>query len=143
MKTMKSIRTRGVAIVTIALGSAMMLGGCDKPAPTASTATDGVTSENLADKVDQARTPADHQVLAQYYDEQARLAQREVADEREAQTRYAHRWNPDEHPMGRGPREHYGHMIEGREGSASHHRAMAEWHREMATRAEREQVANE
>ena len=140
---MKSIRTRAIAIVTIALGSAMMLGGCEKPTPTASTATGGVTSENLAAKVDQARTPADHQALAQYYDEQAGVVQREVADEKEAQTRYAHRWNPDEHPMGRGPREHYGHMIEGREGGARHYRAMAKWHREMATRAEHEQVANE
>ena len=97
-----------------------------------------MTSANLADKIEQARTPADHQALAQYYEDRARVAQREIAEEQEARTRYERRWNPDDHPMGRSARDHYKHMMEGREGGASGYRGMAEWHREMAERAQQD-----
>lgn len=141
--TIPSVRPRTATLIIIALAGAAVLGGCDKRAPNEGAATSGVTSANLADKVDQARTPADHQALAAYYEEQARRTQREASAEREAGTRYERRWNPDDHPMGRGAREHYNHMLEGREEGASDYRAMAEWHRQMATHAEREVTTDE
>jgi len=102
-----------------------------------------VTSESLANKVEQARTPADHKALAKYYEERARVAQCETAQEQEARTRYERRWNPDDHPMGRGAREHYNHMIENREGEARGYRDMAERHRQMAEHPQSEQPTDE
>jgi len=140
MTTATSVRTH---VLTLALLiSITTLGGCDK-APNKETAVSSVTSANLADKVEQARTPADHEALAQYYEEQARVTERETAGEREARTRYERRWRPDDHSMGSRAREYYGRMGEGREEDASRYRGMAEWHREMATRAERQEVTDE
>ena len=142
MNTTMLVSTR--TLLMIALVSAAALGGCDKRSsndPVA--ATSSVTRATLAEKVEKARTPADHEALAKYYDERARLAQAEAVDEREARTRYEQRWNPHDHPMGRGAREHYNHMIEGREGGARDYHAMAEWHREIARHARREQTTDE
>jgi hypothetical protein len=138
MNTIASLRTRTFTLLVIGLASGATLGGCDKQPVNGIAPAGSVTSANLADKVEQARTPADHRALAQFYDERAGGARREATDEREARSRYESRWNSTDHPMGRGAREHYDHMIEAREGDASGAHAMAESHREMATQAERE-----
>src|SRR5688572_1730369 len=95
-----------LSLLMIALAGSAMLGGCDRTS-NRDAAASGVTSANLADKVEQAHTPADHAALSQYYEEQASATEREAGDEREARTRYERRWSPDDHPMGRGAREHY------------------------------------
>ena len=124
----------------IVLLLAIALAGCDRRM----TGDDGgVTSANLADKIEQARTPADHEALARYYEDRARVAQREAAEEHEARTRYERRWNPENHAMGRGARDHYNHLREGHEEGARSYRGMAEWHRKMAERAQHEQDAEE
>ena len=130
-------------LLIIALFGATALVGCNKETSSDQAAASGVTEANVAQKVESASTPDDHEALAKYYDERARLAQAEAASEGEARTRYERRWNPVDHPMGGRAREHYNHMIEGRERGASDYHAMAEWHREMAEHAQREPAANE
>jgi hypothetical protein len=144
MNATEFFRTHVSTTLMIVLVGATALAGCDRRASSdEGVVTSGVTSTNLADKIEQARTPADHEALAKYYEERARVAQSETAQEQEVRTRYERRWNPDDHPMGRGARDHYNHMIEGRDGEASSYRAMAEWHRQMAGHGEQEHAADQ
>lgn len=127
------------ALAAALMAGALMLAGCDKNTPGEAATlpiTTGVTDANVADKVQQAATPADHQNLATYYDAQAQAAEREAGADRELRMRYARRWRPGEYPMGPGALEPYDHLIEGQEDDIREYRALAEWHREMARHAE-------
>lgn len=127
------------ALLIASLAAVLVLAACggQEPAQTATTpsATD-VTDANVADKVQQATTPADHQVLARYYDEQANTADREASGERETRGRYEGRWRPGDHPMGPGAIAPYDHLIENRGDDAREYRSLADWHREMARHAQ-------
>lgn len=101
----------------------LLLGGC------ASLGRPPVTDANLVEKIEQAHTPADHAALADYYEEQARQAEREGSVRRSAQGHYE-RW-----PRGDTTADvvyHYERLIEGYERTASESRAMADWHRRLA-----------
>lgn len=131
-------------LLIIALFGATALVGCDKRTSEGqATASGGVTDANVATMIESASTAADHEALAKYYDERARLAQAAAASDSEARTRYDRRWNPNEHPMGGRAREHYNHMVEQREGEAGDDHAMAEWHREMAQHAQENRASDQ
>jgi hypothetical protein len=94
----------------------------------------GITEANLDQKVQEASAPADHAALADYYDEQARYAQREGGVRRGARRHYEH-WPPGVYyPVGTtaGILDHYDRLIEGYEQTASESRALAAWHRRLA-----------
>lgn len=135
MSASKSGRTPTVAFVLTALVSVVALVGCDED----EVAAADVTAVNLAEKIDQARTPADHRALASYYEERARIEQGDETAEREARTRYGARWSAEQHPMGRRASDHHNGLIEDHASAARRYHGMAELHREMATQAEQEQ----
>lgn len=130
------------ALMIASLATVLTLAGCEKDPgqnATPSAATDtaaAVTDANVADKVEQAATPADHENLARYYDERANAADREVATDRDTRGRYERRWGPGDHPMGPGAIAPYDHLIESHGDDAREHRALAAWHREMARHAQ-------
>ena len=148
MNTTTFLRAPSAALMMVLLAAgAFALAGCDKrtssEATSAAGSASGVTAANLAEKIEQARSPADHRELAAYYDARAEAAQREVAEDRELRGRYERRWQPDNHPMGPGARGHYDNLIGGHEASAHNYQAMAQWHREMAGRAQESSTADE
>lgn len=132
---------------------ALLLGGCGpKPASPGTTVTDA----NLTSKVEQARTPADHEDIARYYDAQASAAERAAAADREVKRSYGRPWPPglpagpaaEGHYdsttgtatltlRGFGPdaQGHYDRLVESREDDAREYHALAEWHREVAARS--------
>ncbi|MFA5937712.1 MAG: hypothetical protein WC809_00025 [Sinimarinibacterium sp.] len=115
------------AFIVVAV-AATLAGGC------ASFEHRGITDANLDQKIQQASSPADHIALADYYDEQARYAQREGRARRSARRHYEH-WPPGVYyPIGTtaGIVDHYDRLIEGYEQTASESRALADWHRRMA-----------
>lgn len=137
MNARRSDRAYRVAFTLAALVSFAGLGGCDE------VAAGDVNAANAAEKIEQARTPADHRALASYYDERARLEERDATAEREARTRYGARWSAEQHPMGRRAREHYDELIEDHAEAARRYHGMAGWHRDMAMQAEGVQPAGE
>lgn len=142
----KSGRAR-ICVLLAALLAGAALAGCDKQSGSAATnaaaSPTAVTEANVTKKVEEARTPADHEAIASYYDSRAQGAQREFGEDRELQERYARRMQRDNHPMADGARGHLNELTEGHEAGARHYRAMAEWHREMARTAEQSSTAAE
>lgn len=130
-----------------ALLAAGGLAGCDKQTGSAATNAAAsptvVTEANVAQKVAEAREPADHEAIASYYESRAQGAQREFGEDRGLQESYEHRMQRDNHPMAAGARDHLRGLSEGHEASAKHYRAMADWHREMARSAEQASAAAE
>ena len=139
------------------VASALMFAGCaQKAAVPPATAATSVTDANLASKVQQASTPADHQDIARFYDAQAQLAARKAADNRELKRGYGRNWPPGNPPGGPGAEghgdsstgaaamsmhgfgssaeRHYDRLIEGGEDDAREYHALAEEHRYMAAR---------
>ena len=124
-----------------------------QPAPAATSVSDS----NLASKVQQASTPADHQAIARFYDAQAQFAERKAADNRELKRGYGRNWPPGNPPGGPGAEghgdsssgaaamsmhgfgssaeRHYDHLIERSEDDAREYHALAEEHRDMAARS--------
>lgn len=125
-----------MALLATLLAAAAAISGCDKQSTTEALAANSVTDANVADKVDQATTAADHQAIAAYYDARAQSAQRQFAEDGELQERYERRWQQDSHHMGSGPRGHIGDLRRGHETDAQHYQSMAAWHREMARASE-------
>lgn len=134
---------RSSVVAASSLVLALLLGGiagCDRQnAPAAGS----VTESNLAEKIEQARTPADHREIADYYEARASAARREQADQRELGARYERRWRPDGHGMGSRASRHVEELAEDHEQTASHYRGMADWHREMAQQGERVSTPDE
>lgn len=130
-----SARRRSCLLLSVFLAGGG-LAGCDKQTGSAATNAAAspavVTEANVAKKVAEASTPADHEAIASYYESRAQGAQRESGEDRDLQERYEHRMQRDNHPMAAGARDHLHGLSEGHEASARHYRAMAEWHREMA-----------
>lgn len=137
------------------IASALMFAGCaQKSAVHPATAATSVTDSNLASKVQQASTPADHQDIARFYDAQAQFAARKAADNRELKRGYGRNWPPGNPPRGPGAEghgdsltgaaamsmhgfgssaeRHYDHLIERSEDDAREYHALAEEHRDMA-----------
>ena len=134
----------------------MFAGSAQKAAVPPATVTTSVTDANLASKVQQASTPADHQDIARFYDAQAQFAERKAADNRELKRGYERNWPPSNPPGGPGAEghrdsstgaaamsmhefgssaeRHYDHLIEGSEDDAREYHALAEEHRDMAAR---------
>jgi len=133
-----SFPSRSATLMIAVLAGALALASCNRNAPSqyATTTASSVTDTNVADKVQQAASPADHQNLATYYDAQAQAAEREAGADRELRGRYENRWKPGDHPVEPGALEPYDHLIEGREDDVREYRALAEWHREMARHTE-------
>jgi hypothetical protein len=142
-----TFRARSAALMLVLVTGALTLAGCDNKTSNEATSTTAsasrITDANVAEKIEQARTPADHEELAVYYDERAQAAQREGADERELRGRYERRWQPDSHPMGPGARGHVEGLIESHEQGAGHYRSMADWHRQMAQSAQQSPSTDE
>lgn len=130
------------ALMIASLAVVLALAGCGKEpgqnatTPAATDAATAVTDANVADKVEQAAIPADHENLARYYDERANAAEREAGGDRETRGRYESRWRPGEHPMGPGAIAPYDHLIENHGDDAHEYRSLADWHREMARHAQ-------
>jgi hypothetical protein len=124
----------GRSLAIASLAGILALAACSAKVPdkTGTLAVATVTATNVADKVQQASTPADHQNLASYYEARAKAADRQVTEERDIRGRYDHRWGPGEHPMGHGVLLPYDHLIAGHEVDAREYRSLADWHREMA-----------
>lgn len=139
MKTSTPFPTRKT-LLFILLTGAVVLAGCDK---NTTDETSSVTDANVTQKVEQARTPADHQDLAAYYDARAQQAERDGTEERELKGQYERRWQPGDHPMGPGAGRHFESLAEEHQATASHYRAMGQWHREMAERTEKSSAAAE
>lgn len=116
------------------------IAGCDNrtgsAAANVTASPTTVTEANVAQKVAEARTPADHEAIASYYEFRAQGTQREFEEDRELQQRYERRMQRDNHPMAAGASDHLHGLSEGHEAGAKHYRAMAEWHHEMARSAE-------
>lgn len=137
---MNIFRSRVVAasIATIPLLGAGALAGCDRQ-----SAAGAVTESNLTEKIEQARTPADHREIAQYYEARAAAVRREEGEERELRGQYERRWRPNGHAMGSRASRHFEELAESHEQTASHYREMSDWHREMAQRAEHSAATDE
>lgn len=121
---------------SLSLALVFLLGGiagCDRQnAPAAGSVTDS----NLAEMIEQARTPAAHREIADYYETRASAARREEADQRELRGRYERRWRPEGHGMGSRASRHVEELAADHEQTANHYRGMADWHREMAQEGE-------
>lgn len=134
--TSTSARVRpSVRLLACVVVLGALIGGCGgtpPEAPATETAKKAVTDANLAQKVQQATTPADHDAIARYYDERSSAAEQSAARERLARDTYERRWRPGDQPMGPRALEAYDHLMEGHSGEAREYRSLAEWHREMA-----------
>lgn len=122
---------RRVCLVLVALLSTGAIGGCDRQ--TAGGAGT-VTESNVGKKIEEARTPGDHQELANYYESRANAARREAVQGRELRGQYERRWRSDR--QGERAGRHFEDLAEDHEQTESHYRAMADWHREMARHGE-------
>ena len=140
MNTSPFFRTPGVRTALIVLTALSALAGCDREASNGASA---VTDSNVTAKVEQARTPADHRELAEYYEARANEVRRDEAEERELRGQYERRWRSDNHSMGSRASRHFQDLTEGHERTASHYREMADWHREMAQRGEHASTPDE
>lgn len=123
---------RRSCLVLVALLGAATLGGCDREAAGGASA---VTDSNVTSKIEQARTPGDHQELANYYESRASAARREAVQGRELRGQYERRWRSDR--QGERAGRHFEDLTQDHEQTESHYRAMADWHREMAQHGER------
>ena len=134
MKLTSVFRCSGRSLAIVSLAGALALAGCSGKVPgqTATPTGGAVTATNVADKVQQASTPADHQDLANYYDERAKAADRQVSEDRDIRGRYEHHWGQDAHPMGHGKLSEYDHLIAGHQDGAQAYRSLGNWHREMS-----------
>ena len=124
--------------LSVLLGAA--LAGCDRQA---ADRAGTVTQSNVAEKIEQARTPTDHRELAEYYESRASAARREAVDERELRGEYERRWGSDGRAMGPRAMRHFADLAEDHQETESHYRAMAEWHREMARHGDNSSTAGE
>ncbi|HKS56519.1 MAG TPA: hypothetical protein VJS12_14600 [Steroidobacteraceae bacterium] len=120
------------------LGTA--LAGCDRQTADRAGA---VTQSNVAQKIEQARTPTDHRELAEYYESRASVARREAVDERELRGEYERRWGSGGNAMRGRAMHHFDDLAEDHQETETHYRAMAEWHREMARNGDNSSTAGE
>ena len=129
-----------ISALLAVLSVAFMLAGCNTKSKDQTT---GITDANVAQKVEQAHTPAEHRELSSYYEAKAQAARHERATERDIGERYERRWGSDNHPMGSRAGRHFQDLAEGHERTASHYREMADWHRELAQRGEHASTPDE
>lgn len=122
---------RRVCLVLVALLGMGAIGGCDRQTAVSAGV---VTDSNVAKKIEEARTPGDHQELANYYESRASAARREAVQGRELRGQYERRWRSDR--QGERAGRHFEDLVEDHEYTESHYRAMADWHREMAQHGE-------
>lgn len=101
-----------------------------------------VTNSNVAQKVQQASTLADHHRLAEYLDARAMAAQHEAAEKRDLKTHYERRWR-NGHSMDSNSGRRFEDLIEDQKESASDYRTMADWHGRMAQQIEHSATARE
>lgn len=138
----------------------LLVSGCGPKFSSPASTT--VTDANLAAKIEQARTPADHEDIARYYDAQAGAAERGATEDREVKRSYGRPWPPGPSAgpaaeghydsatgtatltlRGFGPdaQGHYDRLVESREDDAREYHALAEWHREVGARSDRSQAS--
>ena len=113
--------------------------------------TSGVSEANLADKIQHAKTPTDHQDIARYYEAEAQTADRKTEQDYELKRGYQRDW-PDgmpgpagmvgaygfqAHEFEHGAEEHYDHLSERSKDESREYHALADEHRRMAAQLER------
>ncbi len=118
---------RALAPATL-IAAILVVAGC------AAASKTGITATTLAERVTQARTPADHENLASYFDEQAATAER--ASEECRQLRKGYERTPQSlfYSIGLAPAMlmHYDDLIENHRRNAESYRSLADWHRQQA-----------
>ncbi|MBL6748892.1 MAG: hypothetical protein ISP90_00135 [Nevskia sp.] len=149
-------KSAALALALPLLTGAVLLSGCG---PKSAAPAASVTDANLVDKVQQARTPTDHQDIARYYDAQAQAAERQAAVDRKFRGSYVRSWppgGPSEGPAAEGHYDsasgtatltlrgfgpsaegHYDRLIARDEDDAREYHALADWHRDLAGQVER------
>lgn len=66
-----------------------------------------LTDANLPDKIQQARTPEQHQKIARYDDAQAQAAARQATEDRDLKRRHESAQAPDDRPAGPATEGHF------------------------------------
>lgn len=105
----------------------------------------GITEANLAQRVEQATTPADHLNLAAYFDDQAAAAERQRDKWRQLRKYYEHKPASLFYPIGTVPGmlAHYDQLIQDQQNSADECRALARVHRGLAEQVSGDKAAPE
>lgn len=116
----------------VVVAGAFAVAGC------AATSKTGITSATATDRAEQARTWADHENLATYFDEQARAALAKVKEYQELRRRYERTPASVFYPIGTVPAmlEHYDELIRAHRQAAERYEALAKLHRALAAQAE-------
>lgn len=104
----------------------------------AATSKTGITWATATDRAEQARTRADHENLATYFDEQARAALTRVEECQELRRRYERTPASVFYPIGTVPAmlDHYDALIRAHRQAAERYEALAKLHRALAAQAE-------
>ena len=121
----RDLLTAGVFAASVAVA------GC------ATVDASGVSDANVIQRIEQSRTPADHEAIAGYYEDQARQAERQARRFQGTRRHYAHYPPGVYYPIGTnaGMLQHYDQLIGSYVQAAKEGHAMAEWHRGLAERA--------
>ena len=139
MKQQSVALRRIVRPIVVAIATCVLLVGCSEGG---SPAKQTVTDSNLAQKVQDAKTSADHYQLAEYFEARAKTAEQNAAKEHQLLGHYERRWRHGD-SAGSDVGRHIENLVEAHNKSATHNRTMADWHRRMGQRDDDPSTADE